>query len=698
MLSNILDRISFWALFVTVVLLPIFFLPFTKIPVEISKSLLLVVGLSISIIFWTVARFSDGKIVLPKSWLLLSSFGIVLAFLISALFSPALKVSFFGTMLDSGTFYFILATFLIMLFSAITFRDFKYARVLLFGSILSATLLVVFQVFRLFFPHFLSLGVLSANTDNLLGSWNTFGVFAGFLSVISLFVIEFFIISKIRKIFLGVLLFLSLFFVVLVNFTAIWVILGVFALIIFVYKVSFSAGTVNSEQKRSFPAFSFVVIMLSLLFLIAGQFIGGFLPNHFGVSNFEIRPSFSATMSVAKATLLKNPIVGAGPNRFAEMWALHKPAVVNLSSFWNSSFDAGSGLLPTFIVTTGGLGILAWLSFLVLLLLSGARALFIGQKKNLLNLEIILFFIMSLYLFTTSFFYSVGPVIFLLAFIFLGVFLGLVGNENKKEIKMSFLDDPRKSFFSILILILIMLVAASACFKYIEYFASVSYFQKTFSASSVDNAETSINKTVSLYSNDLYLRTYTQVYLLKVDSLASKSSLSESDKTDLKNSFTEAMNSAELAESYDPTNFLNYESLGSVYTAGILLGVSGSYDQAVLAYQKASSLSPLDPSIKLELARLAFQNKDVTGAKNYANQALSLKGDYIDALVVLSQIAKSEGNNTDALSYAEIALSYSPNDASLLQYVNSLQNNSAPAPTQATNTTSKTTTKTTTKK
>ena len=627
--------------------------------------------------FWTVARFTDGKIVLPKSWLLFSGFSIVITFLISALFSPSMKMSFFGTMLDVGTFYFILACFLVMLFASIIFKDSKNARTLFWGGIISASVLLVFQIVHLFLAKFLSFGILGANTDNLIGSWNSLGIFAGLLAIISMFVIEFFSISKVKKILLSVVLLISLFFIAAVNFLLVWIILGIFALIIFVYKVSFFSSSETGQNKKSFPAFSFSVIMLALLFIIAGSFIGGFLPNHLNISNYEVRPSFQATISVAKAILLKSPIIGSGPNRFAEMWALYKPAVVNLSQFWNSSFSAGSGLLPTFAITTGGLGILSWLVFIVFLFLTGFKSLFVWQKKKVINQETTLFFIMSLYLFTASFLYSVGPVIILLAFIFLGVFLGLSTNETKKEIKMSFLDDPRKSFFSILLLILIMLISASACFKYIERFASVSYFQKTFSASNVDNALTSINKSISLYSSDLYLRTAAQVYLLKVDSLISKNNLSEGDKADLKDGFSQAMNNSLLAISYNPTNYLNYESLGSVYGAGAVLGINDAYNQAILAFQKASSLSPLDPSIKLELSRLAFQNKDLKGAKDYAKQALSLKNDYIEALLTLSQIAKSENNNTDAISYAEIALSYSPGDSSLLQYVNSLKNTSA---------------------
>src|ERR1035437_8543710 len=188
MLSNILDRISFWALFVVITFLPIFFLPFTKLPIETSKGLLLVAGLAVSIIFWTAARFSDGKITFPRSPILFYGLGIVLVFLISALLSPALKVSFFGTMLDVGTFWFMLGAFLLMLMSAISLRDEKNAKTVLFGVIVSSFILLVFQSLHLFMPNVLSLGILGDNTGNLLGSLNSLGLFAGFSAIVSLFV------------------------------------------------------------------------------------------------------------------------------------------------------------------------------------------------------------------------------------------------------------------------------------------------------------------------------------------------------------------------------------------------------------------------------------------------------------------------------------------------------------------------------
>jgi hypothetical protein len=127
--SNIFDKFSFISLFLVVVLLPVFCLPFTSVPVEVSKGLLLVIGLAFSVIFWSIARFMDGKIVLPKSWLLVSGGGIILTFLLSTLFSGASQVSLFGTMFDIGSFWFIFASFVLMLMSAIVFRNPKQAKI-----------------------------------------------------------------------------------------------------------------------------------------------------------------------------------------------------------------------------------------------------------------------------------------------------------------------------------------------------------------------------------------------------------------------------------------------------------------------------------------------------------------------------------------------------------------------------------------
>lgn len=682
MLSNILDRISLVSLSVVVVLLPLFFLPFTKIPIEASKGLLLVVGLAVAIITWAAARFSDGKINIPKSGLLLSGLGLVLVFFLSALFSSASSVSFFGTVFDLGTFWFICALFLVMLFTAMTVKDVKYARIILLGLLLSLGVSLIFQIARFFHPEFLSFGMLTGKTENLIGSWNTFGILAGFFGIISLFMMEFFTTSKAFKWILGVMLVLSVILSAAVNFNLIWELVGVFSLLIFVYKISISSGVKREEGSGAyFPAFSFAMVMISLLFFMSGQFIGEFLPDRLGLANVEIRPSMSATLSVAKSSIAQDPVFGIGPNRFAESWASAKPMVINSTQFWNTNFSFGAGTLPTFMINTGVLGILTFILFFILFVLSGVRVLFSGIKKGT-NSEATLFFLGALYLFVASWFYSVGSVVLILAFALTGIFVGLSW-KGKNEFEISFLNDPRKSFFFILGLIVLMVFSAGLTFKYIERFASISYFNKALSAQTVEDAENSIAKAIRLNPNDLYFRTATEIYAIKVNQLASKGDqLTEDDKVAIQSAFSFAESSASMAIQYNNSNYLNYQTLGTTYNMAASLGVEGAYDKAVLAFIKASELNPSNPGLKLIVARtyLAMGGK-IEEAKQYADQALSLKPDYIDALIVLSQIERALGNREASISYAEGALSLLPGSQELQAYVNSLRSgNVAPTP------------------
>ena len=676
MSSNIFNKLSFVSLLLLVLLLPLFCLPFSNIPVEISKGLLLVVGLVLVVIFWTISRFYDGKIVLPKSSVLVAGAGVVLALLVSTLFSSAPQMSFFGIMFDVNTFWFVFSGFLLMLLSSIIFRKRINAKMALYGIILSSAVVLLFQVFHLFFPSILSLGILTTKTSNILGSWSALGLLAGFLGVMSLFVIEFFSTTGIIKNTLKVFLAFSVIFIAIVNFMLAWDLLGFFALVIFIYKISISFGHEQIEgQSRTFPGLPFSLFLISFLFFMSSQFIGGFLPNLLKVSNNEVSVGLNATMSITKQAIMKNPVLGIGPNRFTELWTMYKPAEINASQFWETPFSSGIGLIPTFFATTGLLGILAWFVFFAFYMINGLKSIYANIKRNT-DKEIVAFFVASVYLFICTFLYSTGPVLFLLALSLAGVFIGLSTEEDSnKEVSLVFSDDPRKSFFSLLFLMLLMIASVFVGFKYVERFASMSYFGKTIGASSIEEARTNITKAISLYSNDLYLRTYAEINLLDINSIVSKgaSSLSDADKTNLQSALSEAMRGANSAIDYNRNNYLNYSMLGSVYGMAVRLGDTTAYEKAISAFKQAVIYNPLDPGIQLSMANVAFVDAKKQEAKDFANQALSLKPDYTDALILLSQMAKSENNNTEAISYGEQALALDPTNKDIIQYVDSLK-------------------------
>jgi len=295
------------------------------------------------------------------------------------------------------------------------------------------------------------------------------------------------------------------------------------------------------------------------------------------------------------------------------------------------------------------------------------------------------FFVLSFYLFVSCFFYSGGAVLFLLALAFAGIFIGLsAAHQERKEVTISYLTDHRKSFFSILLIVLVVIVSAGLSFKYTERLVSVSYFSKTLNAPTLPAAEASIGNALRLYENDLYLRTYADVYLLKLNSLVSKeeSKMTDEDKTLLQqSSLDQAVSGARLATNFNSKNYLNFQALGGVYQRLVSFGIKDTYEKSIEAYKMAVALNPLNPGLHLDMASVSLANKKNTEAKDYANAAISLKSDYIDPYIILSQVAKAEGQNTLAVQHAEKALSFAPGNADLIKYVDSLKNGtSAPAP------------------
>ena len=144
------------------------------------------------------------------------------------------------------------AGFLLMIMCSIIFRDARDAKIVLLGAVLSSALVLIFQTLRLFAPGALSFGVLGDATSNLIGSWNAFGIFAGLSALMSLLVVEFFPTTRIEKWLLQGLTVLSLISHRGGELFFVWSLLGVFAFIIFIYKLSLTSNDADSEGNTIF--------------------------------------------------------------------------------------------------------------------------------------------------------------------------------------------------------------------------------------------------------------------------------------------------------------------------------------------------------------------------------------------------------------------------------------------------------------
>lgn len=652
-------------------LIPLFFIP--QAMLEVSKSVLVSTLVAIAFFLWLIARMKDGKFVFPKSLLLLSGFALPIAFLASGIFSEVPRASLLGLGYETGTFATILIMFLLMFLASVFFQQQTRIFYLYSALLVSFVIMFLFQIGVITLASFslLPAKFLSAIPANLIGKWTDLAAFFGLILILSLIAIELIALRKPLKIFLSVVIGLSLVSLILINFSLLWIIIGFLSLVISVYTLSFSPENGKegkSPLARKFPVISFGILLLSLLFVLGSGTVNDLRSRFFPINipTETIRPSWQGTLEVGKNSLLKDPVFGVGPNRFSNAWLSYKPDGVNQSTLWNVDFDAGVGLIPTFAITTGAIGIIAWLFFLGLFLYRGFTAVLSLAVGRISHYLLFSSFLGAAYLWIISIFYVPNVAIFTLAFLLTGVFVAaLVETGIGKNYDFSFLNDPRTGFISVLILILFILGTITGGYMLFQKFLSVVFFQNGLSASKLgdmDNTLSSISRAVSFSEYDVYYRNLSAINIARLNSILSQKGVSQDTiKAQFQSESRFAITNALHARDLDPTNYQNWVALGNAYETLAPFGVQDAHEEAKKAFDMAIALNPKSPALLLARARLDLE-KDKESAKTYIAKALTLKSDYTDAIFTLSQLQAGEGNLASAIASVEVASVISPND------------------------------------
>lgn len=672
---SLINKLSFFSLVGSLLLSVFFFVPYSSVTADASKGFLISIGVIASVFFWLIARLMDGKFLIPKDKIMLSVLSLPVMFFVASLFSSSLHTSLFSSGFEVGTFGFILTMSLIFFLSSIYFQGEKglsvFFKFLFLGGAIAAglQLIYVFLGNISFVAKFFS----AISSGNFVGSWNDFVLFMGLMVILSIFTLEFLKLSKKYKIFLYILMAVGLVFMMIINIPFVWLLVGLFSLVVFVYSISIqNVKKGDGEKEKKLPVPSLIVMIVSVLFLIGGSLFGSLISRYVNLYNPDVRPSLSATSQIAWKAVKHNPFFGTGPNTFAIDWALWKPEVIKDTAYWNLDFVQGVGLVPTFLVTTGVLGFLAILVFMGLFLWKGVKSLKFAFGDDPSNYFMMSSFILAVYGWVAMLIYTPGILICALTFAASGVFIGVLVNKKIVPVyNISFLNDPRNSFFSILTIVVLMIVAISGVYMYTQKFVSIVYFSKGVSAT--DNSVESMSKSermllnaIALDQNDLYYRTLSQVYVAQLNYILTDKTLSEDIvKSRAQSVVASIQQSASGAVSVSPKNYQNWVNLGNVYSSLVTMGVDKAYENAVDSYSKALTFAPSNPSILLARAQLEFLKKDNESAKKYIEEALKMKKDYLDAIFMMAQIQTSEGNLPGAIKQAEYAASLYPNDPSV---------------------------------
>lgn len=675
-----LERLGRWLLLALAFLLPIFFIPSLGFSPTGAKTLLLSLLTLSALALYALARLKDGVFSFPRSVFPISLGVIAALFVLSAALSGAPAAAFVGNAIEAGTAVSVLIGVVLAVLLPLLFRTKEQV----FGSYLAFLaaffLIALFHLLRFVLgPDFLSLGLLTDAASNTVGKWNDLGVFFGAGALLSLVTIEFLALNRLFRLLVTLALLLSLFFLAVVNMEALWATLGLFSLVFLVYRISFAphaasreaeGGAAQSRPLRRIPIPSLSVLLVSVVFVLAGGSVGGRFSSAFGVAQIEARPSWQATFEVSRQALIADPLLGVGPNQFAKSWLQFKPSGINQTIFWNTDFAYGVGLIPTFLATTGIFGALSFAAFLLLFLYVGFRVILSPFADSFARYLTVSSFFVSAFLWVFSVIYVPSVAIFALSFLFTGLFLAtLVAAGETPQRTVSFSDDPRAGFLSVLVLILVLIGSVTVGFLLTKQYVASVYFQKGVIAANRDGAlpraEELIARAAATAPRDFYFRFLAELSLIRMNALLARSADATSAET-VRSEFQAllggALSYARQAAALDRKNYENLMQLGRVYEAVVPLRIEGAYESAKATYESALVQNPHSPAILLTLARLEMAKGDNGSAREGIARALAEKGNYTEAVFLLSQLEAREGNIKAAISSAEAASLISPND------------------------------------
>jgi tetratricopeptide (TPR) repeat protein len=268
--------------------------------------------------------------------------------------------------------------------------------------------------------------------------------------------------------------------------------------------------------------------------------------------------------------------------------------------------------------------------------------------------------------------------VLLFGFMLAGLFVSsLRYGGSRREWGIIFAKNPRVGFVIVFGLTLLLLASVVAAYVVVErYLGSVAYAQAVQKAGSGDigGATAAINRSLLFAPSDRAYQLAAAASISQMQKVANDSTLSPSQaQQQFQAALSTGIQAATLATQIAPNNYRNWIALGNVYQTVVPLKIDGAYENAKSAYEKAIALNPTNPSLPFALAQLEIAHGNAAEAEKQLTNAIGLKRNYTEAILLLSQLQVQQGKATEALQAAEAAAYFAPNDPNVLFQVGILR-------------------------
>jgi tetratricopeptide (TPR) repeat protein len=435
--------------------------------------------------------------------------------------------------------------------------------------------------------------------------------------------------------------------------------------------VTMGDSTSETDEGGKPLAMPLGVLAVSLFFLIGGA-LGSALGQTLHINILTVRPSWQATFSVAQKTYAESPLFGSGPGTFGVEWLKYRDTSLNTTQFWNIDFFSGIGYIPTSLITTGAVGMVAWIAFLGLLLVLGLRMVILrAPQDEFIRFVSILTLVASAYLFANAFFGLPNVVLIVLAFVMAGLFTSTTRYAAwSQQWGVVFSKSPRLGFVIVFSMTLLLLGAVVAAYNVAGRYVAISQVASAtvkYGAGDLDGADRAAQQAASFGSSASAYAVQSAVALSRVNQIVSSSTMpAATARQAFQEALSAGINAGLTATRITPNDYRTWLAVGNLYAQAVPLGVSGAYDSAKSAYQKAFELNPTSPQIPFVMAQLDISAKNLTSAEDNLKKAITLKQDYTAAIFLLSQVEVQTGNVKDALAASLAAAYFQPNDPNIL--------------------------------
>ncbi len=674
-ISQILFGWSRGLLVVAIGTLPLLFVPgFLGLTGTVKIAAVLAVAVVATIVA-SLGILRHGQVTLKPAPLLLSWWGLTLLALVAALFSDNPTVGLWGQGLESHTVAFLGLGAVLMTLMQL-FKGSKTAVVYLYsGLFISALVISVLHIARLLFgADVFSFGLLSSPAATLLGSFNDLALFLALVVMVGLVSLLELALPRLINYLLAAIMLLSTVMLTIINFFAVWLILGLFSLVLLMYALTKgrfgSSGVVSKSSPSAIVTLmAALIFIVSTIFVIGGSALGATVSKWTGVSYLEVRPSPSATLDIMRDVYASDALTGIGPNQFGDAWTNHKDSSINQTAFWNVTFNAGSGYVPTWFITGGLLAVVSWFVFLGLLLWSGVQALLKNTNSDPFWYFIgVVSYLSSLFVWGVSWLYVPGAVIIILGFISTGLFIVAHQVLSPRYVPtINLLASARTGFVLIVAVMIVILGAITVGYSGFRHIAATKVYTDAqmlaTSGAAIEEVASTVSRAYKLAPTDVFARELANYYLTRLQQLLNQAEPSEATINEIKSLPAAALEAASGAISTRSGDARNWSTRADIFAFLASLNTEGAAARAVADYKEAIGRDPQNPYYHLQLAIMAIRANNEGEARSYLQTALALKPNYTDAIFVLSQLEISTGKLAQAIVATEALINLEPNNA-----------------------------------